>query len=171
MPYGVGFSRTLISIKLSEESTPSTLPIFSDITSCISASVLAYAVINTSNLPVTSDIFLTPSICKSEEKIIEKFTVTIDDRKLGYDVKSLIGVNMNSKMHESVATSLLQIDGVRKISEVTGRFDVLITAYAKTLAEMHDVISEKIGKVDGVLSSESFIEMSVRENPTPYGKV
>ena len=36
---------------------------------------------------------------------------------------------------------------------------------------MHDVISEKIGKVDGVLSSESFIEMSVRENPTPYGKV
>ena len=48
---------------------------------------------------------------------------------------------------------------------------VLITAYAKTLAEMHDVISEKIGKVDGVLSSESFIEMSVRENPTPYGKV
>ena len=107
----------------------------------------------------------------SKKKIIEKFTVTIDDRKLGYEVKSLIGVNMNSKMHESVATSLLQIDGVRKISEVTGRFDVLITAYAKTLAEMHDVISEKIGKVDGVLSSESFIEMSVRENPTPYGKV
>lgn len=107
----------------------------------------------------------------TKKKIIEKFTVTIDDRKLGYDVKSLIGVNMNSKMHESVATSLLQIDGVRKISEVTGRFDVLITAYAKTLAEMHDVISEKIGKVDGVLSSESFIEMSVRENPTPYGKV
>ncbi len=107
----------------------------------------------------------------TRKKIIKKFTVAIDDRKLGYDVKSLIGVNMNSKMHENVIASLLQIDGVRKISEVTGRFDVLITAYAKTLAEMHDVISEKIGKVEGVLSSESFIEMSVRENQVPYGKV
>ena len=107
----------------------------------------------------------------TRKKIIKKFTVAIDDHKLGYDVKSLIGVNMNSKIHKNVTAALLQIDGVRKISEVTGRFDVLITAYAKTLAEMHDVISEKIGKVEGVLSSESFIEMSVRENPVPYGKV
>ena len=41
------------------------------------------------------------------------------------------------------------IDGVREISEVTGRFDIMVTMYAKSLNNMHKVVSEKIGKIEG----------------------
>ena len=63
---------------------------------------------------------------------------------------------------------LFKIDGVREIAEVTGRFDILITIYAHSLDEMHKIVSDSIGKIDGVISSESFIEMKTREKPMPY---
>ena len=44
----------------------------------------------------------------------------------------------------------------------------MVTMYAKSLSEMHKVVSEKIGKIDGILGSESFIEMKRRAKPMPY---
>ena len=67
-----------------------------------------------------------------------------------------------------IIDALFEIEGGREISEVTGRFDIMVTMYAKTLNEMHKVVSEKIGKIDGILSSESFIEMKRRAKPMPY---
>ena len=75
---------------------------------------------------------------------------------------------MDSKKRDQIIDALFEIEGVREISEVTGRFDIMVTMYAKTLNEMHKVVSEKIGKIDGILSSESFIEMKHRAKPTPY---
>ena len=40
--------------------------------------------------------------------------------------------------------------------------------YARSLDEMHKIVSEKIGRIDGVLSSESFIEMKTRTKEMPY---
>ena len=102
------------------------------------------------------------------QKLIKRFTIDVNDKELGFIVKSVTGINMDSKKRDLVIDSLFQIDGVREISEVTGRFDILVTMYAKSLSEMHKVVSEKIGKIDGILGSESFIEMKRRAKPMPY---
>ena len=44
----------------------------------------------------------------------------------------------------------------------------MVTMYAKTLSDMHKVVSEKIGKIEGILGSESFIEMKRRTKSMPY---
>ena len=75
---------------------------------------------------------------------------------------------MDSKKRDQIIDELFKIDGVREISEVTGRFDILVTMYTKNLGEMHKVVSEKIGKIDGIIGSESFIEMKRRAKPMPY---
>jgi Lrp/AsnC family transcriptional regulator for asnA, asnC and gidA len=75
---------------------------------------------------------------------------------------------MDSKMRDNVIEELFKIDGVREIAEVTGRFDILVTMYAHTLDEMHKMVAEKIGKIEGVQSSESFIEMKTRSKSMPY---
>ena len=51
---------------------------------------------------------------------------------------------MDSKKRDQIIDSLFEIDGVREISEVTGRFDIMVIMYAKSLNEMHKVVSEKI---------------------------
>jgi Lrp/AsnC family transcriptional regulator for asnA, asnC and gidA len=103
-----------------------------------------------------------------KRKLIERFTIIVNDKELGYQVKALCGINMDTKRRDNVIDKLFEIDGVREIAEVTGRFDVLVTLYAHSLDEMHKIITDKIGSIDGVLSSESFIEMKIREKAMPY---
>ncbi len=103
-----------------------------------------------------------------KRKLIERFTIVVNDQELGYQVKSLTGINMDSKMRDNVIEELFKIDGVREIAEVTGRFDIMVTMYAHTLDEMHKMVAEKIGKIEGVRSSESFIEMKTRSKSMPY---
>ncbi len=103
-----------------------------------------------------------------KRKLIERFTIVVNDQELGYQVKALTGINMDSKQRDNVIDELFKVDGVREIAEVTGRFDILVTMYAKTLDEMHRIVSDKIGRIQGVNSSESFIEMKTRTKPMPY---
>jgi Lrp/AsnC family transcriptional regulator for asnA, asnC and gidA len=92
----------------------------------------------------------------------------VNDSELGFGVKALTGINMDSKKRDNVISELFKIDGVREIAEVTGRFDILVTMYAKSLDEMHHIVSDKIGRIDGILSTESFIEMKTRTKTMPY---
>lgn len=103
-----------------------------------------------------------------KKNLIERFTIVVNDQALGYSVKSLTGLNMDTKKRDHIIDELFKIDGVREIAEVTGRFDILVTMYAKTLDEMHRLVSERLGKIDGVLSTESFIEMKTRSKAMPY---
>jgi len=103
-----------------------------------------------------------------KRKMIERYTIEINDKELGYTVKSFTGINIDSKQRDNVINGLLEINGVREISEVTGRFDILVTMHAKNLAEMHRLISEGIGKIQGIIGSESFVEMKRRKKQTPY---
>ena len=103
-----------------------------------------------------------------KSKLIKKFTIDVNDKELGYAVKSLTGINMDSKQRDVVIEELFKIPGVREISEVTGRFDILVIMFAKNLPEMHRLISEEIGKIQGIVSSESFIEMKRPKKQMPY---
>ncbi len=101
-------------------------------------------------------------------KLIVRFTIDVNDAELGYNVKALTGINMDSKKRDHIIEELFKIDGVREIAEVTGRFDILVTMHSKSLEQMHKIVSEQIGRIDGVQSSESFIEMKSRTKAMPY---
>ncbi|MCI0562926.1 MAG: Lrp/AsnC family transcriptional regulator [Nitrososphaera sp.] len=91
--------------------------------------------------------------------LIKKFTIVINDEALGFNVKALTGINMDSKLRDNVLNELFKIPEVREVAEVTGRFDVLVTMTARSLDEMHQLISEKLGRIEGVQKTETFIEM------------
>ena len=103
-----------------------------------------------------------------KRKLIERYTIVVNDAELGYSVKALTGINMDSKRRNHIIEELFKIDGVREIAEVTGRFDILVTMYSKSLEQMHKIVSERIGRIQGVQSSESFIEMKSRQKAMPY---
>ena len=103
-----------------------------------------------------------------KKKLIERFTIEINNKELGYGVKSLTGINMDSKQRDNVIQELMKIPGVREVAEVTGRFDILITMYAENLNDMYKIVSENIGNIQGIIGSESFIEMKTRTKQMPY---
>jgi Lrp/AsnC family transcriptional regulator for asnA, asnC and gidA len=94
-----------------------------------------------------------------KKNLIKKFTIVINDEAMGFNVKALTGINMDSKLRDNVLNELFKIPEVREVSEVTGRFDILVTMNAHSLDEMHQLISEKIGRIEGIQKTETFIEM------------
>ena len=103
-----------------------------------------------------------------KKKLIERFTIEINNKELGFGVKSITGINMDSKQRDNVIQELFKIIGVREVAEVTGRFDILVTTYAENLGEMYKIVSDGIGKIQGVMGSESFIEMKTRTKQMSY---
>ena len=103
-----------------------------------------------------------------KKKLIERFTIDVNNKELGYGVKSITGINMDSRQRDIVIQELFKIKGVREVSEVTGRFDILVTMYAENLSDMYKIVSDNIGKIQGIIGSESFIEMKTRTKQMPY---
>jgi len=103
-----------------------------------------------------------------KKKLIERFTIQVNNKELGYSVKSLTGINMDSKQRDNIIQELFKIPSVSEVSEVTGRFDILVTMYAENLNQMYRIISDNIGKIKGIIGSESFIEMKTRTKQMPY---
>ncbi|MBE44052.1 MAG: transcriptional regulator [Thaumarchaeota archaeon] len=104
----------------------------------------------------------------SEKKLIKKFTIVVNDRMIGINIKALIGLNRDPKLREIIYTELLKIQEVGIVSEVTGRFDMLITVGTRTLEELHSLVIERIGKIDGIQNTETFVEMQRIENEPQY---
>lgn len=106
----------------------------------------------------------------TKKQLIKRFTIEVNDVALGYTVSALIGLNIDSKVREQIFEEMLRMDSIRDIYEVTGRFDLLIKVKAKSLEELHSTVSAKIGRLNGVLHTETFIEMGKRDRDSPSAK-
>ncbi len=104
----------------------------------------------------------------SKRQLIKRFTIDVNEVALGYTVAAMIGLNIDSKVREQIFEEMLRMDSVRDIYEVTGRFDLLIKVKAKSLEELHNTVSAKIGRLNGVLHTETFIEMGRRDKDSNY---
>ena len=90
---------------------------------------------------------------------IKKYTLEVDENLLGYPVKAMIGCNISSKQRETILEDIENIEETREIIEITGRFDVLIWISAKSLDDLHELVSKKLPKINGITHTEAFIEM------------
>ncbi len=103
-----------------------------------------------------------------KKKLIKKFTIVIDDSILGIGVKATIGVNRDPKLKDSIHEQLMETPEVVSISEITGRFDIMIRVYAENLEALHTVVIEKIGKIDGIQNTETFVELQKTDKDPVY---
>ena len=94
---------------------------------------------------------------------IKKYTLEVDENLLGYPVKAMIGCNISSKQRETILEDIENIEETREIIEITGRFDVLIWISAKSLDDLHELLSKKLTKINGITHTEAFIEMKRRK--------
>ncbi len=99
----------------------------------------------------------------TKRSLIRKFTIIVNDSLLGINVKAVVGINRDPKLKEGIHLALLRMPEVRILSEVTGRFDIIVSVNARTLEELHKVVIEQIGKIEGIQNTETFVEMQRTE--------
>ena len=103
-----------------------------------------------------------------KKRLIKKFTIVVDDSLLGIGVKASVGINRDPKLKDLIHERMMGTPEVASISEVTGRFDIMIQVYAKNLEELHSVVIEKIGKIEGIQNTETFVELQKTDKDPVY---
>jgi len=90
--------------------------------------------------------------------IIKNFTVTLDQQKLGLNLKAyiLLSARPSEEAREKVSKILSQFPQVSQINRLFGRFDFLIEVLVKDINELSDIIG-KIHKLEVVTRTETMI--------------
>jgi len=102
------------------------------------------------------------------KELIKKFTIEIDESLLGINVKTSVGINRDPKLKEEIHKKLLEIVEVVSLYEVTGRFDIILRVYTKDLEDLHSVVMDKIGNIDGIQNTETFVELQKTDKDPAY---
>lgn len=106
-----------------------------------------------------------------KKKLIKKFTIIVDESLLGVGVKASIGINRDPKLKDTIHKQLLATHEVTSISEVTGRFDIIVNVQTKNLEVLHSIVIEKLGKIDGIINTETFVELQKTDKDPVYSIV
>ena len=104
----------------------------------------------------------------TKRKLIRKFTVVINESQLGINIKATVGINRDPKLKEPIHNELIKIPEIRSLIEVTGRFDIILSVFTRTLEELHKVVIERIGKIEGIQATETFVEMQRTDKEPVY---
>jgi len=114
---------------------------------------------------LSEKIKVNSSVCYSRIKrllrrnLIKKFTVVVNEELLGYPMKAIIGLNTDIKLRENILAKIKNLPETRVIQEVTGRFDIMMEIRARSLDDLHKIVTGSIGQIEGVVRTETLIEL------------
>ncbi len=86
-----------------------------------------------------------------------------DPRKLGYESEALIGIQVDPDKIDQVATKIAELDQTRWVAVTTGTYDVFAWATLPNSEELGRFLREKVGTVQGVRRTETFVSLAVKK--------
>jgi len=106
------------------------------------------------------DATISNRLKKLENEVIKRYTVILDWQKIGLDITTIIIIQTESELHESVKEELSKLDEVSEVYSVSGEYDILIKVWVPNIEELNKLMNSKIRSIDGV---EDLTEMIVME--------
>ncbi|MGB7970065.1 MAG: Lrp/AsnC family transcriptional regulator [Methanobacterium sp.] len=106
------------------------------------------------------DATISNRLKKLENEVIKRYTVILDWQKIGLDITTIIIIQTESELHESVKEELSKLDEVSEVYSVSGEYDILIKVWVSNIEELNKLMNSKIRSIDGV---EDLTEMIVME--------
>lgn len=85
------------------------------------------------------------------KEVIRKFTIIVDPLKIGFNTTAVLGVDADPSKILEVARKLCEIPEVRYLTISTGDHMLVAEVWSVDDKELSEIISEKIGKIEGVL--------------------
>ena len=80
-------------------------------------------------------------IRRLEEKgVIKAYTVLLNERVLGYDIKALILINVDGKHILEVEEEIAKNPNVQIVLDITGEFDIAVIATFKSIDELDSFV-------------------------------
>ena len=88
-----------------------------------------------------------------------------DPVKLGNTTTALVGLQVDPAQVDTVASELGRIDEVQYAAVTTGAYDVFLWVALGSPEQLAAFLRSKIGVIDGVRRTETFVNLSIKKNP------
>ncbi len=98
-----------------------------------------------------------------EEKIIKKFTIILDEKKMDNPTKATIKIQPDLNKIKEITQNLIKIKEITDIYRLSGDCGLLIKVELQSLEHLDPLIEDKISQISGVLIKETcFITKEVK---------
>jgi len=112
------------------------------------------------------------TVRKRVERLIREGAVrvsaVVDPRSLGYAVRALILLNMELPRVDAAARLLSQFSEVMAVYVITGGYDLAVEAVFESNERLMAFLSEKVGRIPGVLGSHTAHILRVAKQPADW---
>ena len=106
------------------------------------------------------------TVWKRVGRLIQEGTISVvpvlNLSKVGYQVTALIGLRTSPGRSEDLVA---QLEETQVVAVTTGHYDVFLWAGFQSAQDLHSFVNDKLAAVDGVVRSESFINLSIKKTP------
>ena len=86
-----------------------------------------------------------------------------EPERLGYHTSAFIGLQVDPAQVEEVATKLAALAETEQVAITTGRYDIFIWVNLESAEALAAFLHRKIGTVEGVRRTETFISLDTRK--------
>lgn len=113
------------------------------------------------NIPITTIHNRIKKLVKTG--VIINYTLNLDHNLLGRPVPAYVGITINynvpgKKINQTdVAKQLKNVEGVYEVYILTGGSDILVKLLAKDIADLNNIVTEKLRNIDGVDKTQTSI--------------
>ncbi len=83
-------------------------------------------------------------------EIIKGYSLEIDPSALGYDTVVLLGLDVEPESLVEAAKEISEIEEAKRVTTCTGDHMIMTEIWAKDNSHLSKIMSEKIGKIEGV---------------------
>jgi len=85
-----------------------------------------------------------------ERNIIKNYSLEVDPSALGYDTVVLLGLDVEPENLVKAAEEISEIEESKKVTTCTGDHMIMTEIWARDNSHLSEIMSEKIGKIEGV---------------------
>ncbi|MBU0662456.1 MAG: Lrp/AsnC family transcriptional regulator [Candidatus Diapherotrites archaeon] len=98
-----------------------------------------------------SESLIRKRVKKLEDRgVIKKYAAIADNRKIGFDVDALIGIDVEPERYLEAVEKLKALQGIKSIATSSGDHGIMIEVWKKDMAELRKFVSEDIESIIGV---------------------
>jgi len=98
-----------------------------------------------------------------ERGVIRKFAALINPFRAGYSIVAFISIDVEPGRIKDAIERLEELPEVDVLGIATGAHDVLMQVTVRDLGELENFLLEKLGRIEGVKSTETSVLTSVRK--------
>ncbi len=92
-----------------------------------------------------------------QQRGVIEFAMIAEPGKLGYDLRAMIGLKVDLHRLSEIADQLRAMNEVTFAAFLTGNFDIMIHVVVESQEDLVGLLTEKLSKIDGVRSTETFV--------------